>query len=50
MPKKFDAALNRCLNMLDRGASVEICLEAFPQHAAKLRPRLEAEYKARAVR
>ena len=47
MTKEFDAAFNRCLDMLDRGASLEDCLEAFPQHSANLRPRLEAEYKAR---
>lgn len=47
MSEEFDTVLNRCLDMLDGGASVEACLASFPQDAAKLRPLLTAAVRFR---
>ncbi|MFN8483868.1 MAG: hypothetical protein U0768_12585 [Anaerolineae bacterium] len=37
----FDAALENCIEVIHRGASVEECLQKYPDHAARLEPLLK---------
>lgn len=50
MKRDFDTVLNDCLEMLARGASVDACLQAYPEHANRLRPLLAAATDVRRVR
>jgi hypothetical protein len=38
--KQFDEILNECIERIFKGESVEVCLDAFPEHAAELEPLL----------
>src|SRR3990170_3132589 len=38
--QEFDEVLERCLSLLDRGATVEECVAPYPQYADELRAQL----------
>ena len=40
--RDFESALDRCLDALIRGDSIELCLARFPEHASELEPLLLA--------
>ena len=50
MSRKFDTALDDCLNLLRTGTSVTDCLARYPEHAEELRPLLSLASGVRAVR
>ncbi len=39
--KEFDNVLDECLAQLDKGETVEQCLQSFPEHTEQLKPLLE---------
>ncbi|MCX8126111.1 MAG: hypothetical protein N3E40_03065, partial [Dehalococcoidia bacterium] len=47
--EKFDEILNECLEALEKGQSLEACLDRYPEHAQSLRPLLETALAARRV-
>ena len=49
MSRDFENILDECLMMLDRGESVEACLERFPEFANELKPILEMARPLRSV-
>lgn len=49
MNRKFDTALDDCLNLLRTGASVTDCLARYPEHAEELRPLVSLASGVRAV-
>ncbi|NIV39744.1 MAG: hypothetical protein GWN58_63165, partial [Anaerolineae bacterium] len=50
MSRKFDTALDDCLNLLRTGTSVTDCLARYPEHAEELRPLLSLASGVRAIR
>ena len=50
MSRKFDIALDDCLNLLRTGTSVTDCLARYPEHAEELQPLLSLASGVRAVR
>ena len=49
MSRKFDSALDDCLNLLRAGASISDCLARYPEHTEELRPLLALASGVRAV-
>ena len=44
MEDRFDKLLDECIDRMTRGETLEQCLAAYPQHAAELKPLLEAAF------
>jgi hypothetical protein len=49
MSRKFDTALDDCMNLLRSGASTADCLLRYPEHAEELRPLLNLASAVKAV-
>jgi len=49
MSRKFDTALDDCMNLLRTGASTADCLARYPEHAEELRPLLSITSAVKAV-
>ena len=49
MSRKFDTALDDCMNLLRAGASTADCLARYPEHAEELRPLLSLASAVKAV-
>jgi hypothetical protein len=47
MSKNWDLLLDRCIDRINEGASLEDCLAEYPEHAEELEPLLRALYDAR---
>lgn len=44
MEDRFDKLLDECIDRMTRGETLDECLAAYPEHAAELKPLLEAAF------
>ena len=47
MEERFDKVLDECVDRINRGETLDECLAAYPEHAAELKPLLEAAFGIR---